>query len=423
MSVFQGHIQQKQISGRFPPGPPPSPVRMGRTLYVSSLGNNATATRQDIVFHYLTLDAALTAAIAGDLIIMHPGFYTCSNALGLSVVDSLTIYANPGVNISGSIFKGFKTGFKLTGHADITCDNGSPQSLSSRIGVTGLIYIECNSITSIGGLNNYTGGDLIMNIAKSLTVTTTDVDGITFYDNGNALHAITNFYLSCPLVTFNVYGFNCYGWRNSDLKENSYVKIVVNKLVSNLYNLATLYVNTPTLASMGWTVIFIGDIYNYSNSSNSYCIKAGRNNDWIESSALNYGFYSFGSLICNDMAAAIYLVGGRLQHQGNIIGNLCENLCNLTHTTSFGDMPSILFLIDGYAKKIEPGGAIVYYNTVECMVQFKNYKAISRAFLVDANDAFQTYQVLSVYSQTDVSTNVTNEIASTTAIIDPLINN
>lgn len=131
----------------------PSELFIGKTLYVSKLGDDATAVPYDIANHYLTITAAKTAAVAGDTIVVHPGTYS-----------EASLYKN-GVNyhfLNGAIIQltGTEVAFnvndasarcKVTGDLEVIStgitQNVNVLTVSSS---TAIVYFQCKNI-NIGG--------------------------------------------------------------------------------------------------------------------------------------------------------------------------------------------------------------------------------------------------------------------------------
>ncbi len=77
-------------------GIPPS-LLVGKSDFVSTTGNNATAARQDLKFHWNTLDPAIAAALAGDTVFVYPGAWTVSSSINKAI--NLVLF--PGATIEG----------------------------------------------------------------------------------------------------------------------------------------------------------------------------------------------------------------------------------------------------------------------------------------------------------------------------------
>lgn len=96
-------VQKRVILGQ--PGPvgpagPAGPTLTGNTLWVDSVfGNDGTAVREDLSKPYLTLQAAVAAAIAGDGIFCRPGSYILTAGLVIPNGVTLTALNGGGVHI------------------------------------------------------------------------------------------------------------------------------------------------------------------------------------------------------------------------------------------------------------------------------------------------------------------------------------
>ena len=96
---------------------------LGRILFVSTTGNNSTAQIGDISKSYLTLESAVSASAAGDVIHVFQGTYnlTTTSSAGIAK-DGINYYFEPGAVInkttSGSMFNitGFTSGFNVFGY-------------------------------------------------------------------------------------------------------------------------------------------------------------------------------------------------------------------------------------------------------------------------------------------------------------------
>lgn len=120
MGGFNTSVFVYQRAGTpIPPGPP-TPVRRGNTLIVSTQGYAAPpAVRQDVVYHFSSLQQALAAAQNGDMVIVYPGTWPLSTPIPSTA--NLSVHCLPGVSITGTnIFMNIGGNFKFTGDAVIT---------------------------------------------------------------------------------------------------------------------------------------------------------------------------------------------------------------------------------------------------------------------------------------------------------------
>lgn len=385
-------------------------------LIVSSLGNDATGTRQDVVFHFLTLDAALNAAIAGDTILIYPGEYTVAVTDGLAIQDFLTIFCFPGVTLSGNLFNGMKEGFKLTGHADLICEG--EQQLSFP-GLVETIVIKCNSIISDGGLRWWYGGSHYIEVTNDIIITEDSDQGLVFLNLAATAH---NFTLRCRDILFSNDNGGVYCLPFINIEQDSVFDIRCRRIIAIGDNTpAVLFFNQ---LDKGLVTNYRADIHAeiwHLGNSGRYCIRCNANNDWVEGT--QYGIYVKGLLYGVNSASAINLIAGKLRYEGDIRTEDPSNVCVLTSDPSVINSPSTLYLYNGSCFNRNESDIVSYTEETNNLVQFKNFKVLAPGgYLVNAPAVGAVYQVLDCYSNVDVNTtNVTNEIAPTTLIVDPLI--
>lgn len=424
MSTFAGHIQDNTFAGGFPPGPAPSPVRIGRTLFVSSLGVDATAVREDFVFHFLTLDAALTAAQSGDLIVLYPGAYTCSNPLGLSVVSELTIFAHPGVSITGApLFVDFLEGFTLSGYADLICTGGGSGSSLIASGLNINVNIQCNSFFSqdsslvIGGSGIFckfevfdamffTGATYGLAFSGNGMIDPNNitVKGKRFIGMNTAaffgphynitfLTGLTNVAGSRVWLEFEQYyftgaanyeyPFSVSGTPGGDFNYHITIK-------GNIY-----FIDGPPIEGAGLWV-------QYTNT--------------LDASVPDAGVYFYGNVIVDDDHNGIGLRNGKIFHIGDIKTEngscvLLDQFLEAALTSTYIHNGGTLYSKNGFG---------IEYDAPQHMAILKDSKIITPAASIEG-PAASTYQCLSVYAQTAPNVNVTNIIAATTIIVDAQI--
>jgi len=156
------------------------------TVYVSKNGNDATGARNDLAKTFLTIEAAVSAAISGDLIVVYPGSYTLTTTSTNGIAkDGVSYYFYPGVTVtktnSGDMFNtnGFTTGFNVYGQADFVRTTTTGYILNGGISNTPFnIIFECRNITQStaggtfafrlwDGTNNYTGTFRLNNVTNT----------------------------------------------------------------------------------------------------------------------------------------------------------------------------------------------------------------------------------------------------------------
>ena len=409
--------EKRQAPGSsFPPGPP-SPVRIGNMIIVSSLGNDGTGARQDVPFHFLTIDAALAAAQAGDTIIIYPGSYTTSSVDGLAVQDFLTVHCFPGVTITGTIFNGTREGFKLTGNAELVCEG--IQQLSTP-GIVSTTVIQCDSILFNEGARWWYGGSHSIEVTNDIIVGTDSLQGLVFLNLAATAH---NFKLICRDILLANDNGGVYGMPFINIETSSVFDIKFRRMIGIGGDTpAILFFNQLGKGSVtDYRVNITGDIWHNSGSPDKYCIRCNANNDWPTSG--QNGIYIKGNLIGPNAASAINLIAGKLDFTGDMYFKNPNYVIEMTSDPLVINEPSTLFLHDGTSNNPTSRDFVHYAEPENNLVQFKNYKVVQPGgFLVSCPDPGALYQVLSCYSTVDVDTaNVTNEIASTTLIVDPLI--
>lgn len=154
-----------------PAGPAgPGELLLGKTLYVSKLGNDATAVPYDIANHYLTITSAKNDAVAGDTIVVHPGVYT-----------EAALYKN-GVNyhfLNGAILElkqgqiafDVNTAFgkcNVSGDLEVTMFAGSTSVVVLNVGgASSTVSFECKKITIGGFAFNLQQGNVTINVKES----------------------------------------------------------------------------------------------------------------------------------------------------------------------------------------------------------------------------------------------------------------
>ncbi len=412
---FLGYIQGVSQSGSFPPVTPPSPVLIGRMLIVSSEGIDATGTRDDVVFHYLTIDAALNDAQSGDVVILFPGVHNVTNVNGISVVDSLSVFAFPGVTLTGDpLFVGFRANFILRGYADISCANDN--NISSNSGVTNVTYIECNSLTAVN-MNNIMGGKLQIVAHEYIRSNTTAAVAWNFVADVLNFPQAYQVRIQSPKTYLKTSAAFSLGIWIADLPTDSNVEIIADIVSESERVIPLIWVSTTFNNVMDFTVKIKGDLIDQETLTVGgfpYAIEASDNTDWGDP-VKGYGLYLEGRIITKDKGN-IKLNGGRMSFKGDLLSNSTlpvELWSSVVTGTS-----SILHLSDGTAKS--PFGPNVKYMMAGQMVRFKNYTGISLDFLVDNVFPGETYQLLSAYSNNPVN-GLTNSIAGTVLIVDAAI--
>lgn len=161
------------FSGGIPPVPP-SQVRIGKMLVVSTLGS-ATPARQDLVYHYLTLQAAINAAQSGDIVIVYPGAWTITTLVELTGGTELNIHIMPGATVASAgsvgLFKLTEGTLRITGSGAFT--NASAAPIFEMAGGNTILELECDSLLSSNHCIKIGAGKSILNI-KDFCITTSN---------------------------------------------------------------------------------------------------------------------------------------------------------------------------------------------------------------------------------------------------------
>lgn len=176
------------------------------TLFVSPNGNDSTAVKGNSLRPYLTINAAKTAALAGNLIYVHPGIYNEKNLLK----DLVNYYFSPGAKVisddiaAGAIFDDSPTGTNsavtclITGYGEFTRGNYDEWYAIFYIENSSDIFIQC---VSMDGLNvtpmQIFGGTIKANVSHFIK--STEGDGIDasncdLYIKSNIIESTTDGY-------------------------------------------------------------------------------------------------------------------------------------------------------------------------------------------------------------------------------------
>lgn len=152
-------------------------ILVGKTLFVSTEGNDNTAVPYSISNHYATIIAALNDAVSGDMIYVFPGDYTLSNnGLGV-VINNINLYLSENTNIDCSTDPFVLTNSSILGNGYLF----QPSMLGTYgpllIQGDGDVIIELNQLESVGSIpaieitsgemnltldiNNLTNGDIL----------------------------------------------------------------------------------------------------------------------------------------------------------------------------------------------------------------------------------------------------------------------
>jgi hypothetical protein len=142
---------------------------IGKTLFVSKEGVDATGLRESLNTHYLTISAALADSLEGDTIQVYPGTYE-EGIINLdSLIDETNGYSKLTLNLIGNVIidgsiVGTKYGLDILGKsATISSTEEVAINLTgtnSRETVIDLFRVQCGSINHCLKLDTFLGADV-----------------------------------------------------------------------------------------------------------------------------------------------------------------------------------------------------------------------------------------------------------------------
>lgn len=213
-------------------------IFQNNTLFVDQqYGNNATAQREVLTLPYQTISAAVSAAIAGDLIYVLPGTY---NGVNISTSINLNYYFADGTTINGStgvpIFNINGGTISVSGSGVFNNNiflttNGGNFSAEFKT-VTGSITMGAGTL-SMKGLS-YTGN---LN-SSAITALTMIVDNMTSVSPGPMFNISSNASVKIISSTITCDGFmimNANNWQ-VDINVGSLVSTTQNQNIFNLFD-------------------------------------------------------------------------------------------------------------------------------------------------------------------------------------------
>lgn len=119
-------------------------VTVGKTIFVSTLGDNATGEAYNLTRHYATVGAARDVAVSGDLIYVFPGDYTEANLQK----DGIRFFFCPGCTVNTTtgqtLFNITDENVVIEGNADFLAASGNVVTMNTA--ATGSIHMQCKSI-------------------------------------------------------------------------------------------------------------------------------------------------------------------------------------------------------------------------------------------------------------------------------------
>ncbi len=144
------------------------------TLYVSTTGDNATAVKGVINKPYQTISAAITAASAGDLVMVYAGDYTAAGKIAMKNGVNLLFYQGAkirGINCTAGAVA------SIEGWAEVVSNLGTPDETNAAIYVDGSgskLVMRCRSLACSGtaiGFYVGNGGQLNFEAEDNITHT------------------------------------------------------------------------------------------------------------------------------------------------------------------------------------------------------------------------------------------------------------
>ena len=399
--------------------------RFYRVIWLDAIhGNDATAEKYNFMLPYQTLDTALSVANSGDLLIIHPGGYSCNHPDGLSVSHNFSIYAHPGVQISGNpVFRGMKNNFRMYGHASIVSLGTEEWSNSIAFGS----IVELDSYISYGGFSMNDGGYLRLTVNKDIEVPffSAATMGIKF-DRINVNGFVHDVIIKADKIQMLQSTPTSHGIQFLNPYPGSKIYIEADIItVAGLVNNNTILCVGDELGRMGYEVVIKSRHIVSPGDATSHAIKVSNNAIWGGGTVYGgeAGIYIYGTVLhgLSTTNAAIGVYGGKIKVIGNVHGVTGGLAVSMTEVSDIGNFNSEIILEDGYGA----GGSFIRYADVNCMAQLKNYKINvldPGGYLVDSAVPACSYQLLSAYSNRPVNVaNVTNSIAGTTLVEDAAI--
>jgi len=331
-------ISDKQISL---PNISSTKIKRQFIRYVDPVGGNDTTAQSNysdnnFIYPYLNYSTALSAAIAGEWIVMLPGTYTGS----MNLKDGVNIYCEPGVNITNGGF---------TSSTAVSCQILGFAAFSGSSSVAAINITGGTSVTS----------DITFEFDK---ITGTRSFGI-FHDNNGTLTVRGNsIFCSVPLrIQSNT--------KNVNVTIRNFIKgygtevITIGKAFSAPFNLMSgeIVINCPVIESTSSasfrTVINFNEALKHSS--------AGAYKIIIKADVIKMSTATLGSETYPYTSGTIWLWGGDNAHiYGDIIGNKAHCVSNngggaSYHTGTFyfyGNMQSEIPVISCGTKSANGNG-------------------------------------------------------------------
>lgn len=120
----------------------------GKTIVVSTTGNDTAGAASPYAAEFLTIQAAMTAATAGDSVLVRPGSYAMANyvllktGVGIHFLPGAIVTAQAGnvLFYDGAVAKTTR----ITGHGQFICNGGS---LLVEADASSFLHLECEKVS------------------------------------------------------------------------------------------------------------------------------------------------------------------------------------------------------------------------------------------------------------------------------------
>lgn len=372
--------------------PPNIQVNIGKALYVSDLGDDATAVPYDIKKHYKTIQAAYLASGLDDVIVVYPGTYTL-NGFNLAK-DRLNYFFHPGATVvsNGDIFflnanenchvKGYGI-FNNNGNGRVVLQNNGTFSFDGHqcigpdvLAVNGgncTFNVDIIHATQFAGVFFTGNSTATVNVREYIRAAQRCVN---FYGNCNAIVNVPTIFNDGVHNTYNP-NVNCLvriqlttgkGILNCSLgyATNGNISMItcgqINDGGSAIINIKRLINNY----NGGTThTIFIANKCNYFQfNGNIYSNAAGQNIGlyYLNTNAVNLSYIEFnGNMYVNTNYAILISGGGcTYNHHGDIYGN--SSLSIATTPIGYGTLVNIVRGANGWQTSTATFNSSKFYQ-------------------------------------------------------------
>ena len=291
-------------------------------VYVAKNGSDVTGVRNELSNPFLTLEAAVAVALAGDLIVVYPGQYdVTTTALNGIAKDGVSYYFYPETLVRkttiGDIFNvdGFGTGFNVYGQGDFSKTNDAGH----------ILWAGANGIFNIGFDMTFEARD-VFNTTASWSFSYSTVSSTPY-----------------PKATFKVRNVLCTGGgifalpRYGDLDiEATNLKSTAGSVLAHIpYGQYMVRIKANRVESTS-TVAILGQTYSTASYDINYCYGV----------SYAYSFSAYAIATINGYASGIYMTGNGVlvTHNGQ-----CSNLLQLAGSFS-GNQVNVASITGGVSS-------------------------------------------------------------------------